>query len=446
MNPYFRVAVVSLILSIAMCATTLGAKKPKAPASTGVISVRDFGAKGDGKTDDTIAFRDALNEAGKTGANVFVPAGNYVIKGNINIPPHTTIEGVFKAPTARAKSVGTVLWAYADKGNENGTPFIFMNPESCIKGLNIFYPEQDKDKITPYPWTIRGMGDNISIVDVNILNPWKAVDFGTHPCGRHYVKGLYGQPLNTGIVINHCLDVGRLTDIHFWPFWSDDPKVMEYTSKNATAFIFGRTDWELVSNAFCISYNIGFKFTSFGQDAPNVMFVNCGPDAGGEAAILVEATQVHAGILFSNCQINGRIIIKPGSIGPVRFDNCNLYPYYPYPFYLPGSEKKIPFDEGYYILNEGSNRLTLSNCQLYFPEPPFLVSDMPYTDTKMSAIYSNGAGLTISGSDFTAIPNNQVKLGPKSKSTIIFGNAVKKGLTVVNEGTGKPEVFGNLQE
>ncbi|MHB0998469.1 MAG: glycosyl hydrolase family 28-related protein [Armatimonadota bacterium] len=444
MNLHVKAMIMSSILIIAMSAAVSGASKQKVTPSA-VITVRDFGAKGDGKTDDTKAFQSALNEAGKTGNNVFVPAGNYVIKGNISIPPHTTMEGVFKAPTARAKSVGSILWAYADKGNENGTPFIFMNVESCIKGLNIFYPEQDKDKITPYPWTIRGMGDNISIVDVNILNPWKAVDFGTHPCGRHYVKGLYGQPLNTGIIIDNCLDVGRLQDIHFWPFWSDDPKVMAYTSKNATAFIFGRTDWEFVVNAFCISYNIGFRFTSFGHDASNVMFLNCGPDAGGEAAVLVEATQVHAGLLFTNCQINGRVIIKPEAIGPVRFDNCNMYNYYPYEFWI-GAEKTIPFDEGYYIHHEGSNRLTLSNCHLYFPEPPFLTEGYPYSDTKKSAIYSNGAGLTISGSDFTAIPNTQVKLGPKSKSTIIYGNAVKKGLTVVNEGSGKPEVFGNIQE
>lgn len=63
-----------------------------APAGTGavsrsvrdklrdVVSVRDFGALGDGTTDDTAAFRAAV----ATGKVVYVPAGTYRITGDIN--------------------------------------------------------------------------------------------------------------------------------------------------------------------------------------------------------------------------------------------------------------------------------------------------------------------------------------------------------------------------
>ena len=36
---------------------------------------------------------------------------------------------------------------------------------------------------TPYPWTVRGIGDNCSLVDVLLVNPYQAVDFGTQPAG-----------------------------------------------------------------------------------------------------------------------------------------------------------------------------------------------------------------------------------------------------------------------
>jgi polygalacturonase len=45
-----------------------------------VYSVRDFGAKGDGKTDDTAAFQQALGAAGKAGGGiVYAPRGNFFL-------------------------------------------------------------------------------------------------------------------------------------------------------------------------------------------------------------------------------------------------------------------------------------------------------------------------------------------------------------------------------
>ena len=49
-----------------------------------VVSVKDFGAKGDGKTDDSIAFSSALSYvATETNACLYIPAGNYVITQQI---------------------------------------------------------------------------------------------------------------------------------------------------------------------------------------------------------------------------------------------------------------------------------------------------------------------------------------------------------------------------
>jgi hypothetical protein len=35
---------------------------------------------------------------------------------------------------------------------------------------------------------LRGIGDNCSLVDVLLVNPSQAVDFGTHPAGRHLIR------------------------------------------------------------------------------------------------------------------------------------------------------------------------------------------------------------------------------------------------------------------
>lgn len=66
------------------------------------ISVKDFGAVGDGVTDDSAAFTAALAVAAPL--VVYVPTGNYLIK-NVVVPTHKTIEGngaIFKPATGAA--------------------------------------------------------------------------------------------------------------------------------------------------------------------------------------------------------------------------------------------------------------------------------------------------------------------------------------------------------
>jgi hypothetical protein len=58
-----------------------------------LTSVREHGAKGDGVTDDTEAFRRALSTVGERGA-VLVPAGRYVISDVLEINrSHVVLRG-----------------------------------------------------------------------------------------------------------------------------------------------------------------------------------------------------------------------------------------------------------------------------------------------------------------------------------------------------------------
>jgi hypothetical protein len=50
------------------------------PSSTLVVNVKDKGAKGDGKTDDTAAIRKAIDEVAATGGTVYVPNGTFMVR------------------------------------------------------------------------------------------------------------------------------------------------------------------------------------------------------------------------------------------------------------------------------------------------------------------------------------------------------------------------------
>ena len=60
--------------------------------------VSDFGAKGDGKTDDTAAFQKALDSASKTGGGTVVAGrGNFFFSGHLTVPNAVTLRGIWES-------------------------------------------------------------------------------------------------------------------------------------------------------------------------------------------------------------------------------------------------------------------------------------------------------------------------------------------------------------
>ncbi|MFZ5495672.1 MAG: glycosyl hydrolase family 28-related protein [Verrucomicrobiota bacterium] len=59
----------------------------------GSLSVRDFGAHGDGAADDTAALQKAVAAVAQQGGIVWVPAGDYKLTGDIIVPSGVTIQG-----------------------------------------------------------------------------------------------------------------------------------------------------------------------------------------------------------------------------------------------------------------------------------------------------------------------------------------------------------------
>ena len=75
---------------VAMSQLSAAAEGSDCPSKNSVFNVRDFGAKGDGKTSDTAAIQSALDAAGKIQGTVYFPAGRYVC-AKLKLPPNTTM-------------------------------------------------------------------------------------------------------------------------------------------------------------------------------------------------------------------------------------------------------------------------------------------------------------------------------------------------------------------
>src|SRR5436190_12758771 len=89
-----------------------------------VTGVRDFGAKGDGKADDTAAIQAALDHAAKASPICFLPPGLYRINGSLTVPAGVTLSGASGGVPHSEHPVGSVLLAYGGRGQADGTPLV----------------------------------------------------------------------------------------------------------------------------------------------------------------------------------------------------------------------------------------------------------------------------------------------------------------------------------
>ena len=395
------------------------------------LNVRKFGAHGNGKTDDTAAIQKALDTAGKQSGNVvLLPTGDYLIKGSLNVPPNVTLQGIFRAPSAgmpyapgNSPQTGSCLLAVGGKGKPDGTPLISLNTNSTLYGVKVFYPEQTcPEPPVQYPWTVRQLGAGAALVNVTILNPWQAVDCGTVTGVRHYIHGLYGQPLKTGLFIDRCTDIGRVQDVHFWPFWKLARKLLTYTSTQATAFLIGRTDWEYMFNCFAICHKIGYHFVRTPSGEPNVVLTQCGSDEGPAhvklTSVQVDGNQTHAGISFVNGQFLGApsIAIGKTNTGPVKFNNCGFW----------GG----PLTDTMAIL-EGSGQTTFTGCHFI---------SWAQRDKKAPAVVLRRGRLIINACEFMDTGSRQATIERGAAAAVISGNSFQGPARISNQIGAKAQI------
>ncbi|MDO8587900.1 MAG: glycosyl hydrolase family 28-related protein [Armatimonadota bacterium] len=383
-----------------------------------VLNVKDFGAVGNGSTDDTSAFQSALDTASAAkGGVVIVPTGRYKIAGHLSVPSNVTLEGVAQAPPQKVgwmqvdTVTGSILLASEGEGNAGATPFITLGQwNSGLKGLIIYYPNQLPTLATPlvYPWTIEATNaNNTSIIDCTAVNPYQCVNIDGG--GKHYIRGLYGQPLYRGVVVDNCSDM-RVENIHFWPFntgWM-------YTSQNTwqlnngVAFLSKRCDWLYVTNAFVLGYNIGFQFVAGTSGNTHGSLIGIGIDASSTDLKVDSCSS--AGILVTNGEFVGNQspVAKPIIVGPnvgagvVRLNNCSFW------------------GANYRIADVQSGTVSFTNCTL---------SEF---QTTTYAIYSTGGKLSVRNCYFRT-SGYGVRAGTGTTGCVIMGNQGLSSSEILNE-------------
>ncbi len=321
-------ALVALLLSSLSC------------AAADLWNVRDFGAKGDGSTDDTAAFQQALDAAAKAGGGtVSAPRGNYFFAGHLNVPPAVTLRGIWESVPAhnglrdrglpKPTDDGTTFLVTESAGKEDGPPFITLNHNSTLKGVVLYYPNQNPDDVpVPYPWAVALRGKNPAVLAVELLNPYNGIDATQNE--RHLIRDVHGQPLRRGILVDRIYDIGRIENVHFNPWWSMRPKLFQWQMENGEAFIFGRSDWQYVLNTFCFGYKVGYRFIKSEGGVCNGNFLGLGADDCHTSLVVDESAPF--GLLITNGEFVSfhgpdptMVEVMGTHTGAVRFVNCAFW-------------------------------------------------------------------------------------------------------------------------
>jgi hypothetical protein len=304
-------------------------------------NVVEMGAVANGVADCTAAFQKALDAAAQAGGGVVdVPAGKYRLNGSLAISRGVTLQGTYRTPPTRAnmqqKPDGSILQAYAGRGSEQGHPLIRMaGDNSAITGLIIEYPEWKKSDLppVPYPPSVESHDTaNVSISECCFLNAYEAIRLIR--AFRHLVRNVTGYPNKRGIFIDECYDIGRIENVHFWPFgieYKPDDPYCKWINLNGVAFEFARSDWHYVLNTFCFGYGVGYKFSESKAGSTNGNFLGIGADCC-RRAVLVEQAQA-PGLLITNGEFVGRwdsidsvcLEIGPKAQGKVSLVNCSFW-------------------------------------------------------------------------------------------------------------------------
>ena len=326
-----------------------------------------YGAIGDGKADDTVAFQTALAAVKeKGGGTVYAPAGTYKLTQGLYISAGVTLEGDFTAPDKGAK--GTVLAAYTRDLNENPkeAPLLQMHEGSALMNLNVWYPKQTLSggKATPYSYTVRMVGGQhgITVENVFFVNSYEIARMGDDINALETFRNIYGTPLKTGLYMNYCMDIARYEQVRFSPDWwlrsglSGTPSaaaLKAWLIKNATAMVIERNDWSYITDLSVDGYAYGLVLRRstantvqgssngalYGLNikncnvclfadgiAPYTLTASTLSASGGTDPTAIQITDTVYGLSCVDVRLesSGKYAVVLGNTGNMTFENCTF--------------------------------------------------------------------------------------------------------------------------
>ena len=333
----------------------------------------------DDSSDITSDLQDQIDDLSTSGGGtLIIPRGDYLIAGAIFIRKGVRLKGVIDAtqswdnitPQSWESIPGTLIRATGDENEPHGDPLFTLESGSSISSLSVYYPYQvrHRQNFKSYPWTIFVAGSDCTVENISLYNSYLGIKVGRREMNpdtdditfnnseRHRIRNVFGTVLKTGLWVDWCTDTGRIENIHFHPvFWgcldgwneTNYEIVQDIMQNYLTAYRFGWTDWESVSDTFVWCAKIAYHFVQSIPEAGTTRREMNGEFLGVAFDKVCTGFKVdylqHMGIIVTNGQFvaHGSYYPQPSGSsiqtspqtaieisdtcnGNVRFTNCNF--------------------------------------------------------------------------------------------------------------------------
>lgn len=178
------------------------------------VNVKDFGATGNGTTDDRAAIQAAID----TGKHVYMPTGTYRIGSTLGL----YYTGQIISGDGRTNTV--LIADYTQGWDTNSTSILYMAPSepgASIRDLGVKCVQPDtatRGSLYAYPVVLNAKNcPRFQVINCKFTNAMYGIDMRGNSGGAT-IEGLEMSCYTLGIQIDGSLDTVRVNKLQYWPF------------------------------------------------------------------------------------------------------------------------------------------------------------------------------------------------------------------------------------
>lgn len=251
------------------------------------VSVADFGAVGDGVTDDSTAIQNAINSLANGGIVSF-PVGKYYVASTISVTSNVTLQGVLGSVGGQAHSsqnfnnINNIIYLASTATIEVLNATAVKNIAIMASNLRGVLPFANSAAASAGVAAFTGVGVTCKGSDVYLAH-LIILGFTTAIKSNNGATNWYRQKFEwididctNGIDIYKSADVPRIANIHCWDFLTFNVGLGDYSLRSGTAFkVASNFDEGHFTNCFSFGFAIGFDINAI----TDVTLLDCGVDS-----------------------------------------------------------------------------------------------------------------------------------------------------------------------
>ncbi len=249
----------------------------------------DFGAAGNGTTDDTASFA-AAGAALPNGGIIRLRQGsNYLIDNNLYLPDGVSIEGYLTGggQITSDASGATRLFKLNSRLIISSQAAIFLGNACSVSRCFVIRKGMvgPENSASAYAGTaFITSGSDTGLYDLYILGFGQA--FSGSGCGRSTIRGIKWDCIS-GFIATSTADTPRWSDCHGWPFGTINAAnpvqpfdTAHFLFRAGVAYKFvGLNDFFSLKDLFSFGYMTGFEFSGYsGAGCANILAIGCSAD------------------------------------------------------------------------------------------------------------------------------------------------------------------------